>query len=145
MDTRIKYALLNMEYYGMESTDFFYDFAHFVRKYNIANKGSMIHNLEYFINSYFGYPGKIDRETVFNDIAWQNTTTDEEYFEALENNKIGDLKGKGAAQCTERDAIAQQILSLFGTESYYCMVCVDLGSKQEGHCFNRNIFFCYNV
>lgn len=70
---------------------------------------------------------------------------DEEYFEALENNKIGDLKGKGVAQCTERGAIAQQILSLFGTESYYCMVCVDLGSKQEGHCFNRKIFFCYNV
>ena len=121
LDTRIKYANMNMETYGMSTTDFFYDFAHFVRKYNINNKGSMIHNLEYFINSYFGFPGKGDRETIFNDIAWQTTTTDEEYFAALENNKLGDLKGKGAAQCTERSAIAQQILSLFGTEIYYCM------------------------
>ena len=136
LNTRIKYANLNMEDYGMESTDFIYEFAHFIKKYNINNKASLIHNLEYFVNSYFGFPGKIDRETMFNDIAWQTTTTDEEYFKALENNKLGDLKGKGAAQCTERGALVQQVLSIFGTESYYCMGCVDLGDRQEGHCFN---------
>ena len=136
LKTRIKYANLNMEDYGMESTDFIYEFAHFIKKYNINNKASLIHNLEYFVNSYFGFPGKIDRETIFNDIAWQTTTTDEEYFKALENNKLGDLKGTGAAQCTERGALVQQILSIFGTESYYCMGCVDLGDRQEGHCFN---------
>lgn len=136
LNTRIKYANLNIEDYGMESTDFIYEFVHFIKKYNINNKASLIHNLEYFVNSYFGFPGKIDRETIFNDIAWQTTTTDEEYFKALENNKLGDLKGKGAAQCTERGALVQQVLSIFGTESYYCMGCVDLGDKQEGHCFN---------
>ena len=136
LNTRIKYANLNIENYGMESTDFIYEFAHFIKKYNINNKASLIHNLEYFVNSYFGFPGKIGRETIFNDIAWQTTTTDEEYFKALENNKLGDLKGKGAAQCTERGALVQQVLSIFGTESYYCMGCVDLGDRQEGHCFN---------
>lgn len=136
LNTRIKYANLNIEDYGMESTDFIYEFVHFIKKYNINNKASLIHNLEYFVNSYFGFPGKIDRETIFNDIAWQTTTTDEEYFKALENNKLGDLKGKGAAQCTERGALVQQVLSIFGTESYYCMGCVDLGDRQEGHCFN---------
>lgn len=136
LKTRIKYANLNIEDYGMESTDFIYEFAHFIKKHNINNKASLIHNLEYFVNSYFGFPGKIDRETIFNEIAWQTTTTDEEYFKALENNKLGDLKGKGAAQCTERGALVQQVLSIFGTESYYCMGCVDLGDRQEGHCFN---------
>lgn len=136
LNTRIKYANLNIEDYGMESTDFIYEFAHFIKMYNINNKASLIHNLEYFVNSYFGFPGKIDRETIFNDIAWQTTTTDEEYFKALENNKLGDLKGKGAAQCTERGALVQQVLSIFGTELYYCMGCVDLGDRQEGHCFN---------
>lgn len=136
LNTRIKYANLNIEDYGMESTDFIYEFVHFIKKYNINNKASLIHNLEYFVNSYFGFPGKIDRETIFNDIAWQTTTTDEEYFKALENNKLGDLKGKGAAQCTERGALVQQVLSIFGTESYYCVGCVDLGDRQEGHCFN---------
>ena len=120
----------------MESTDFIYEFAHFIKKYNINNKAALINSLEYFVNSYFGLPGKMDRETIFNEIALQTTTTDEEYFEALKNNKLGDLKGKGAAQCTERAALIQQILSIFGTETYYCMGCVDLGDRQEGHCFN---------
>ena len=136
LNTRIKYANFNMEDYGMETTDFFYEFAKFIRMYKINNKASLIFNLEYFINSYFGYPGKVDRETIFNDKAWNTTGTDEEYFEALKNNKIGDLKGTGAAQCTERGALASQILSLFGIDVYYCIGCVDLGDRQEAHCFN---------
>lgn len=136
LNARIKYSNLSIEDYGMQTTDYMYEFAHFIKQYNINSKDSLIHNLEYFINSYFGMPGKGDREQIFNDIAWNTTTTDEEYFAALANNKIGDLKHKGAAKCTERGAMAQQILSLFGTESYYCMGCVDLGNHQEGHCFN---------
>ena len=136
LKTRIKYSNFNMEDYSMESTDFIYEFAHFVRKHNISNTKSLVYNLEYFVNSYFGYPGKMNRETIFNDIAWKTTTTDEEYFKALENNKIGDLKGKGAAECTERGALVQQVLSVFGADIYYCMGCVDLESRQEGHCFN---------
>lgn len=136
LNTRIKYSNLNMEDYGMQTTDFIYEFAHFIRKYNINNKTSLIHNLEYFINSYFGTYVKIKREIIFNDNAWKNTTSDAEYFKALENNKIGDLKGKNAAQCTERSALVQQILSIFGIESYYCIGCVDLKNKQEPHCFN---------
>lgn len=136
LDTRIKYSNLSIEDYGMQTTDYMYEFAHFIKKYNINTKGALIHNLEYYINSYFGMPGNGDREQIFNEVAWKTTTTDEEYFLALENNKLGDLKNKGAAQCTERSALAQQILSLFDTESYYCIGCVDLGNHQEGHCFN---------
>ena len=133
--TRIKYCSASIEDYGMETTDFFYEFAKFIRKYNIKSKAALIYNLEFFINSYFGYPGKMDRETIFNEHAWNTTTTDDEYFEALKNNKLGDLKGKGAAQCTERGALAQQILSLFEVESYYCMGCVSYGDTEEAHCF----------
>ena len=136
LKTRIKYANFNLEDYGMETTDFLYEFAHFIKKNQINHKGAFIYSLEYFINQYFGYPGQVERETIFHDIAWQTTTTDEDFFKALRDNKIGDLKGKGAAQCTERSALAQQILSLFGIESYYCMGCVDWSDKQEAHCFN---------
>lgn len=136
LNTRIKYSNLSIEDYSMQTTDYMYDFAHFIKKYNINTKASLIHVLESYINYYFGMPGKADREQIFTEIAWKTTTTDEEYFAALENNKIGDLKDKGAAQCTERSAMAQQLLSLFGTESYYCMGCVDLGKHQEPHCFN---------
>ena len=136
LHTRISYSNHSIEDYGMETTDFLYEFARFVRDNNVNSKAGLIYSLETFVNMYFGLPGKAERETIFNDIAWQTTNTDDEYFEALENNKLGDLKGKGAAQCTERSALAQQVLSLFGVESYYCMGCVDLENRQEGHCFN---------
>ena len=136
LNTRIKYSNLSIEDYGMETTDYMYEFAHFIKKYNIGTKGALIHYLENYINYYFGRPGQEDREEIFNAIAWRTTKTDEEFFEALKNNKLGDLKYKGAAECTERGAMAQQILNLFGIECYYCMGCVDLGNFQEGHCFN---------
>lgn len=136
LDTRIKYMNLSMEDYGMQTTDYFYEFAHYVKKYDINNKGALINFLEYYINNYFGFPGKMDRREIFNTKAWQTTTTDEEYFAALENNKIGDLKGMGAAECTERSALAQQILSLFGMETYYCIGNVDFKTIHGCHCFN---------
>jgi hypothetical protein len=91
LNTRIKYSNLSIEDYGMQTIDYMYEFAYFIKKYNINTKGALIHNLEYYINSYFGMPGNGDREQIFNEVAWNTTTTDEEYFAALENNKLGDL------------------------------------------------------
>lgn len=138
LNTRIKYQNIALETYSMNTTDFFYEFARFIKKYQISTKQSLIFNLEFYINQYFGIPKQnVDlRANIFNDRAWNSTSTDEEYFKALENNKIGDLKGLGVAQCTERSALAQQILSIFDTESYYCIGAIQLGDKQEEHCFN---------
>ena len=137
LDTRIKYSKMGAEDYGMQTTDFIYEFADFIKKNNISSRMSLIYNMEKFINRYFGIAtDNASRVEIFNNIAWENTETDEEYFNAIDNNKIGDLKGKNAAMCTERAAVAQQLLSLFGFESYYCMGCVDLGDRQEAHSFN---------
>ena len=137
LDTRIKYSNFGIEDYSMKTTDFIYEFIHDIKKYHLENKGQIIYYLEYFINSYFGLPCGISRETIFNDIAWQTTTTDDEYFEALEKNEIGMLKNKNSALCTERSAVAEQILSVLEFETFYCMGCVDLGNNhQEAHCFN---------
>ncbi len=136
--TRIKYDKLALETYGMETTDFLYEFAYFIQERKISSKSSLIHSLELFINKYFGYPNNRgdERGDVFYIKAMESTTTDEEFFEALKNNKLGYLKGLGVAQCTERGAVAQQILSLFDIESYYCIGYVDIGMTQEYHCFN---------
>ena len=113
LNTRVKYSSMNIETYSMNTTDFFYEFAQYIRKQNIRNKVGLIFSIEGFANWYFGYSRNIDREDIFNTIAWETTTTDEEYFEALENNKIGDLKHKGAAMCTEYGALVQQLLSMY--------------------------------
>ena len=76
------------------------------------------------------------RDDYFDQLAWNTTQTDEEYFAKLESLTIGDLKGKNVAMCTERAAIAQNLLSLFGIESYYCCGSISYNGKQENHCFN---------
>ena len=136
-NTRIKYSNLGMEDYSMNTTDFFYEFAEYVKKNKIKTKLELIKAIEYYVINYFGYPSnKTNREEIFEDRAWNSTTTDEEYFEALKKNSIGDLKGMGAAECTEYSALAQQLLSLFGTETYYLIGKIIHNDKEENHAFN---------
>lgn len=139
LNARIKYNSLALESYSMQTTDFMYEFAHFIKKNNINSKGRLIYALGLFINSYFGLPDRVhkkQREQIFFTDIYSKTKSDVDLFKALDNNKIGDLKHQDAAQCTERAALAQQILSLFGTESYYCFGCLGIGKDQEGHAFN---------
>lgn len=136
-ESRIKYSNLSMNMYSMKTTDYIYDFAKYVKKNNINNRGTLVKYVENFINGYFGISNGTDmRDTYFDQIAFQTTTTDDEYFEKLENLEIGDLKGKNVAMCTERAALAQNLLSLFGFDVYYCMGCVSNNGKEESHCFN---------
>lgn len=137
-ETRIKYSNFGMGDYSMKTTDFYYDFARQLRKNKIQSRGQFIAFVETYINSYFGInrTGEDRREQVLNDIAFQTTTTDDEYFEKLENNEIGSLKGMNVAMCTERAAMAQNLLSLYDFDTYYCMGCFGNGEHQEGHCFN---------
>lgn len=137
LNARIRYSNTSFEDYGMNTTDFFYEFAHFLRKYNLKSKMSMVTNIEYFMNSYFGSTTKKNyREYIFMESIVQTSDTDEEIFDRLKKNQIGDLKKKNAAECTERAALAQQLLSLFGIESYYCMGILNLNGKTDFHSFN---------
>lgn len=138
LDTRIKYASFSMGDYSMKTTDFYYDFARLIRENKLQTKGQLVSFIETFINSYFGinYSGEDRREQVLNDIAFQTSTSDDEYFEKLENNEIGSLKGMNIAMCTERSAMAQNLLSLYGFDSFYCMGCIDNNDHLDAHCFN---------
>ena len=137
-DTKIRYSNFTMNTYSMKTVDYFYEFARYIKKMNIKNKGSFIKYLENIINIYFGInrTGNDLRDNYFDKIAFETTKTDDEYFAKLDSLEIGDLKGKNIAMCTERAAVAQNILSLFGFESYYCMGCVNNDNKEEPHCFN---------
>lgn len=136
-DSRIKYSNFSMNMYSMKTTDYIYDFAKYIKRNKINNRGTLVKYVENFINGYFGISNGADmRDTYFDQIAFQTTTTDDEYFEKLENLEIGDLKGKNVAMCTERAALAQNLLSLFDFDIYYCMGCVNNNGKDESHCFN---------
>lgn len=137
-DTRIRYCNMSMNHYSMKTTDYYYEFAKYLKEYNINNKSVLVRVLENFINGYFGInnTNKDMRDAYFNQLTWQTTTTDEEYFAKIDSLEIGDLKGKNIAMCTERAAIAQNILTLFGFETYYCMGAIDNNGQREAHCFN---------
>lgn len=136
--TQIRFSNYTMNSYSMKTTDYFYDFARYIKKRNITTKGSLIKIIENYINIYFGINTKEGdfRDDYFDQIAFQSTTTDEEYFAKLANLELGNLKGKNIAMCTERTAMAQNLLSLFGIDSYYCMGCVNNAGREEPHCFN---------
>ncbi len=136
--TRMKYSSHSMATYSMRTTDYFYLFAEFIKKYNIKSKDALVTNITAFLNQYLGVD-RFDcdqRDYIFFDIPMQTTQTDEELFKKLEQNEIGDLKGRGVAMCTERAAIAQNLLSLFGFKSYFVVGCVNNNSKEEAHAFN---------
>lgn len=137
-DTRIKYSNRAAYCYSMKTTDYIYDFARYIKKMNINDRSSLVKYIENYINSYFGIieDGIDRRDDYFTQMTFDTTTTDEELFEKIANLEIGDLKGKNVAMCTEKAAMAQNLLSLFGIEVYYCMGCVNNNGKEEAHCFN---------
>ncbi|MBE6138699.1 MAG: hypothetical protein E7173_03020 [Firmicutes bacterium] len=137
-DSRIKYSNWSANTYSMKTTDYIYEFARHIKKMNINNIGYLVKSVEDYINIYFGIvsDGKDMRDAYFDQIAWSTTKTDDEYFEKIASFEIGDLKGKNVAMCTERAALAQNLLSLFGIDVYYCMGCIENNGKVEPHCFN---------
>ena len=135
--TKIRYSNGTMNSYSMKTTDYFYEFAKYIKNNKINTKGQIVKTVENFINCYFGI-NKLEgdfRDNYFDQFT-NTTTTDEEYFNVIDSFEIGNLKGKGIAMCTEKAAVAQNLLSLFGFETYFCMGCVSYDNKEEPHCFN---------
>ena len=136
-DTRIRYSNYSMNSYSMKSKDFYYEFAKFVKDYHIKNKDDLVRYLESFINSYFGInrDGKDRRDDYFDSLAWNSTSSDEEYFKAIDNFEIGTLKHQNIAMCTDRAAMAENLLSLFGIDVLYCVGSIT-NENSECHAFN---------
>jgi len=137
-ETRIKYCNMAIEDYSMRTTDYYYEFVKKIKEYNITNKSAVINLLQYFSLTYFGINNNSRdlRAKLLQGAAQENSTTDDEFWKNLDNSEIGDFKGKNVAMCTERAALAQNLLTLFDFNSYYCMGVVKSGDRLEDHCFN---------
>ena len=138
-DIRMRCGSSTLSTYRMSTTDYLYEYATAVWKYTTyQTPGKFADGIVPFLNWYFGItvPGEDKRDDFFCDKAFLAGVYDEKFFEAMENFTIGDLRGQGIALCMERSAVAQNILSLFGFDSFFCVGVVKNGDSYEDHAFN---------
>ena len=140
-DTAVSFGDTIGSQYKLKDTEYLYDAVNYLRnnKERISNGRQFFEQLTGFLNSYFGIPdtSKDRWATIENKTGLQSIQDDNEYWNAIDNIDIGVFKGEHVAQCSERSAMAQNIMSLFGYETYYVNgdVSVD-GKKNEGHAYN---------
>jgi len=137
------YAVSMGSWYKLKNTDYLYEAVSRLQnnRESIKNSSTLFNNIEGFLNSYFGVPDAdgvdrrmevIDRRIDLNDPE----IDDDEYFDRLENIDISIFKNEHVAQCSERAAMAQNIMSMFGYETYYANGDVSIDEKPDFHAYN---------
>lgn len=136
-NTDIMFSNGSMSYYNMNNTDYYYDFAKSIMNYNLDNKGTIVKYIQAFSLNYFGEPCENDiRDSILYDYAEKNSKTDEELFNILDSFDISIFKNRNIALCTERAALAQNLLAFIGFETYYCIGMLNNDGNTLDHAFN---------
>ncbi len=120
-DVKIYSSLGNSddECYTLDNYDYLISFFKYVRDNNINSKIDAIKSMSEFMDNYFGEYCGIDKRADFIKSNGGNTTIDI-------------FKGSGLAACSEKAAIANNILSMMGFDSFYMTGEVN----GEQHAFN---------
>lgn len=135
-NSRIKFSNFSMITYAIKNDDYLYEFTKLFKKSGLKNKGQLVFFLNKYLDYYFGNINSNDLREAYFYKKLESTETDDEYLDMINSFDLSDFKKKGIAMCTERSALAQNILSLFEFDSYYCMGYFNNGDKTDGHCYN---------
>ncbi|MBR1718301.1 MAG: hypothetical protein IJ715_03420 [Bacilli bacterium] len=81
------------------------------------------------VDEYFGGISNIDKRG-----SYYKDYDDVDYYN--NDNKISNLKGSGAGMCVERAALAQNLLTSLGIESYYKSSSIIKNGNKEVHSYN---------
>lgn len=123
--------------YSMNERDYLIDFCKYVNKYQIRTKNNFINFLVSFMDWYFG--PLLSEDDLRKAYLSSLVRCDDDGFpldEDVSKLTIGNFKRMGIAQCTEKAAATQNILSLFGFDSYYCSGEINTGEGIINHAFN---------
>ena len=134
---RFSSETLGVDTYNMDSEDYMQEFAKIIKQNNISKKSDVINNIANFVDYYFGGLQSLDDKR--SEFLTSKCRLDEEGFaldEDIEKISIEDFKGKNLAQCTEKAAVTQNILSFLGFESYYCLGALKEQNSNQAHAFN---------
>ena len=107
--------------FKISSNDYIYLYASILKKYNIKNIDSAMFFIFITINQYFGIYGNEERRL--------------KMFEKF-GEKLSALKGQNCAICAERAAVAQNLFTILGIESYYITGEIKDADCVEPHSFN---------
>lgn len=112
-------------YCCISSNRYAYIFTYLLIKNKINNLDNAIPGIFYFLDNYFGQEGDDEKRL--------------QIFEANQSNGIPDialLERKNCAVCAERAALAQNLFSLLGIESFYVTGRVSDENELVPHAFN---------
>lgn len=101
-------------YYVMDDDSYLYDFCKYIRNIDVVNEKDFFEYVLLFIKNYFGFFKDRSRDEMFQLIL----TKDNTFYEPVKEHKFSDFKRKGNAMCSEYTVMANNILSVFGFDSY---------------------------
>lgn len=121
------------DYYYLDNHEYINKFCKYISKFDISNEYELFEYLLDFLKEYFGCIEQIDRSEMFKLIVDNNGNS----IKPLNEHGLSWFKGKGNAMCSDYSVVAQNILSIFGIESYFVMGVIKIGDKKPGgHAFN---------
>ena len=119
-------------YYIIDSDSYIYEFCKYVRDMEVNSEGDLFECILWFLKKYFGFFKERERDEMFQMIL----KNDKLFYDPINEHKLSDFKHKGNAMCTEYAIMANNILSVFGFDSYVMMGQAKDNDGMEGHAFN---------
>ena len=122
-------------YYYIDDESYIYDFCKMIKNKEIINEYELMDYILEFIRNYFGYEylQKLDREEMFTMLKNKYNN----YYDPINEHGLSWFKGKGNALCSEYSILAQNILTIFGIDSYLIIGREKTGNDNgESHAFN---------
>ena len=119
-------------YYIIDDDSYIYEFCKYIRDMNINSEGDLFECILWFLKKYFGLFKGRSRDEMFQMILKNNKV----FHDPINEHKLSDFKNKGNAMCSEYTIMANNILSIFGFDSYVIMGQEKDNRGMGGHAFN---------
>jgi len=119
-------------YYIVDDDSYIYEFCKYVREYSLNTEGDLFQCISLFLKEYLGGIMNRSRDQMFQMILKSNML----YCEPINEHKLSSFKHEGNAMCSEYAIMANNILSVFGFDSYVIMGDIKQDGGVGGHAFN---------
>lgn len=119
-------------YYIVDDDSYIYDFCKFIKDKEISTEGDFFEYVLWFLKKYFGVFKENNRDEMFKMILKNNLV----FLDPVQEHKLSSFRNKGNAMCSEYSIMANNILSVFGFDSYVIMGQEKDDKGAFGHAFN---------